>query len=216
MVLVGSWPTGTGAIRTVALRTRRTVALRRGRFHGEHPIAVTRVHRKVPEPMRTLRLAAALISVLAVVACASPKPGWTYAPAPSATPIPSVQASGSAAPPPSASAAPSGSAAASAPASASTGGGTVLEIEAEGIAYKESQLTAPAKQAFKIDFKNNDAGTPHNVSIHKDSPTGAEVFKGEIFPGVDERTYDVPALDAGTYAFVCTVHPNMTGTLTVQ
>jgi len=26
----------------------------------------------------------------------------------------------------------------------------------------------------------------------------------------------VPALPAGTYAFVCSVHPNMTGTLTVK
>ena len=45
---------------------------------------------------------------------------------------------------------------------------------------------------------------------------GTEVFKGEIFPGVATKTYDVPALDAGAYAFVCTVHPTMTGTLTVQ
>ena len=59
-------------------------------------------------------------------------------------------------------------------------------------------------------------GTPHNVSIHKDSPTGPEVFKGEIFPGVAEKVYAVPALQAGTYGFACTVHPNMTGTLTVQ
>jgi plastocyanin len=135
----------------------------------------------------------------------------TYAPAPSATPIPSVEASGSAAPP-SQSAAPSGSA----EASPAEGGGTVLDIEAQGIAFKESQLTAPANQAFKIDFKNNDAGTPHNVAIHEGSPTGAEVFKGEIFPGVAEKTYDVPGLKAGVYAFVCTVHPNMQGTLTVQ
>ena len=27
--------------------------------------------------------------------------------------------------------------------------------------------------------------------------------------------YKVPALPAGTYQFVCTVHPNMVGTLTV-
>jgi plastocyanin len=165
--------------------------------------------------MRTRRPALALLAVLAVAACTSAKPGWTYAPAPSATPIPSVEASASAVPP-SGSAAPSASvaASASAPGSASAGG-TVLEIEAEGVAFKESALTAPAAQPFQIHFKNNDAGTPHNVAIHEGSPTGAEVFKGEIFPGPGERTYDVPALQAGAYAFACTVHPNMTGTLTV-
>jgi plastocyanin len=162
--------------------------------------------------MQTLRPVLAAFAALTLVACTSAKPGWTYAPAPSATPIPSVEASGSAAPP-SGSAAPSASAAASA--SAGGAGGTVLDIEAEGIAYKESALTAPADQPFKIDFKNNDAGTPHNVAIHEGSPTGAEVFKGAIFPGPGERTYDVPALKAGAYAFVCSVHPNMTGTLTV-
>ena len=29
-------------------------------------------------------------------------------------------------------------------------------------------------------------------------------------------TLAVPALTAGSYAFVCTIHPNMTGTLTVE
>jgi plastocyanin len=29
-------------------------------------------------------------------------------------------------------------------------------------------------------------------------------------------TYDVPPLAAGTYGFICSVHPNMTGTLTVN
>jgi plastocyanin len=163
--------------------------------------------------MRTRRPVVALLAVLAVAACTTAKPGWTYAPAPSATPIASVEASGSAAPP---SGSPAASASAEASAPASGGGGTVLAVEAEGIAFKESQLTAPADQPFKIDFKNNDAGTPHNIAIHEGSPTGAEVFKGEIFPGVGERTYEVPALKAGAYGFACTVHPNMTGTLTVQ
>ena len=173
--------------------------------------------------MRTIRPVVAVLAVLALAACTSAKPGWTYAPAPSATPIPSVEASGSAAPSGSAAAsasasapAASASAAASEPAASASAGGTVLEIEAEGIAYKESALTAPADQPFQIDFKNQDAGTPHNVAIHEGSPTGAELFKGEIFPGPGERTYNVPALKAGAYAFVCTVHPNMTGTLTVQ
>ncbi len=74
----------------------------------------------------------------------------------------------------------------------------------------------PADTPFQIVFTNNDAGIPHNVAIHKGSPTGPEVWKGEIFNGVETRTYDVPALPAGTYGFVCTVHPNMTGTLTAK
>jgi plastocyanin len=172
--------------------------------------------------MRTLPSVLAVAAILVVAACTSAKPGWTYAPAPSATPAPSVEASGSAAPsaeasaPASQPAASASAPAASASAPAASGGGTTLEIEAEAVAYKESSLTAPAGQPFQIDFKNNDAGVPHNVAIHQGSATGAEVFKGEIFPGVAQKTYAVPALEAGAYAFVCSVHPNMTGTLTVQ
>ena len=59
-------------------------------------------------------------------------------------------------------------------------------------------------------------GTPHNVALHLGDVNGAELFKGEVFAGVATRVYDVPALDAGSYAFVCTVHPTMIGTLTVK
>ena len=77
-------------------------------------------------------------------------------------------------------------------------------------------MSAPANVPFKIEFDNRDPGTPHNVAIHQGSPTGPEIFKGEIFPGPAKRTYDIPALQAGTYGFVCSVHANMTGTLTVN
>ncbi len=113
------------------------------------------------------------------------------------------------------SAAPSGSPAAS-PAASGGAAGTVLELTASGIAFDKADLTAPAGVAFQIKFTNNNAGIPHNVAIHKDSPTGEIVWQGEIFSGVDSRTYDVPALPAGTYGFSCIVHPNMTGTLTVK
>ncbi len=94
--------------------------------------------------------------------------------------------------------------------------GPVLDVSALNVAFEQTSLTAPAGAPFQIAFDNKDNGVPHNVAIHKDSPTGDEVFKGEIFSGPDKRVYDVPALDAGSYAFVCTVHPTMTGTLTVQ
>ena len=55
---------------------------------------------------------------------------------------------------------------------------------------------------------------PHDVTI-KDG-TGSIVYKGETFPGIAKKTYDVSPLAAGTYTFFCTVHANMTGTLTAQ
>ncbi len=94
--------------------------------------------------------------------------------------------------------------------------GPTLQVSAANIAYEQSSLEAPANTPFSIEFDNKDAGVPHNVAIHKDSAGGQEVFKGDIFNGPDKRTYSVPALPAGTYAFVCSVHPNMTGTLTVK
>lgn len=91
---------------------------------------------------------------------------------------------------------------------------TDVTLRAQGIAYLESSITAPAGQAFTIGFDNRDAGVPHNVAI-KDA-SGKELFKGDIITGPAATVYDVPALPAGSYTFVCSVHPNMTGTLTVQ
>jgi plastocyanin len=96
------------------------------------------------------------------------------------------------------------------------GESVTLEISAQNIAFDTDSLEVPANTPFKIVFANNDPGIPHNVAIHEGSPTGPEVWKGEIFNGVETRTYEVPALPAGTYGFVCTVHPNMVGTLTAR
>ena len=99
-------------------------------------------------------------------------------------------------------------------ASGDPGAATGIPLAAKDIAFDQTALTVPADTAFQIDFENQDASIPHNVEI-KDG-TGATVFNGEIFPGVAKKTYDVPALPAGAYTFLCTVHPNMTGTLTAN
>ena len=135
-------------------------------------------------------------------------PGWrdpNFKPAPDATPVPACWSSaltGGAA-------SPSGS-----PAATPAPGEAVVSIVAQGIAFTTTDVTAPADKPFAISFDNQDAGTPHNVAI-KDA-SGAEVFKGDIFNGVAKQTYSVPALKAGAYTFACSVHPNMTGTLTVK
>ena len=89
-------------------------------------------------------------------------------------------------------------------------------MTALNLAFQPTELQAPADTPFKIDFDNQDPSVPHNVAIHEGSPTGPEVFRGEVFPGPAKKPYDVPALKAGAYAFICTVHPSMTGTLTVN
>ncbi len=143
--------------------------------------------------MRHARLALlASSAVLALSACASEPAAWTYAPAPSKTPPPSAEAS----------------AGPSEPASGNVG------ITAAGIKFVETAVDVPAAAAFKIDFDNQDPGTPHDIVIHKGDVNGEVVFKGEQFNGVKLMVYDVPALDAGTYGFVCSIHPGlMTGVM---
>jgi cytochrome c oxidase subunit II len=105
-----------------------------------------------------------------------------------------------------------------APSGGPSGGpaGPTLAVSAFNLAFDPTALQAPADTPFKIDFDNKDPSIPHNIAIHEGSPSGAEVWKGEVFAGPARKTYDVPPLKAGTYAFVCSVHPNMTGTLTVN
>jgi mono/diheme cytochrome c family protein/plastocyanin len=90
----------------------------------------------------------------------------------------------------------------------------VVTVTAQNIAFTTTTVTAPAGAAFTLSFDNEDASIPHDVQI-KDA-SGAQVFKTDVFPGVAKRDYTVPALKAGSYPFACTVHPNMTGTLTAQ
>jgi plastocyanin len=164
---------------------------------------------------RTLLLPAAIAAAALVGACSSSSaPAWTYA---APTPEPSAQPAASGG-----SAAPGASAPASAvpgsqvpgsqaPASGGTAAGPV-QISAQGVQFEQKDVATPAGAAFTIHFDNKDAGQPHNVDI-KDA-SGASVFKGNIITGPAAADYQVPALTAGTYTFVCDVHSNMTGTLT--
>ncbi len=100
--------------------------------------------------------------------------------------------------------------------SAAPGAATELTVVAKNIAFETPTLEAPINSPITIKFDNEDAGTPHNIKIFKDSIGGEVVFEGKIFPGVATETYQVGPLAKGTYPFQCFVHQNMTGTLTVQ
>jgi plastocyanin len=95
--------------------------------------------------------------------------------------------------------------------------GTSLQITAQNNRFDENCLAAPAGQAFTITLDNDDAGSQHNVSIYTNDLATNELFKGDIITGPDSTTYNVKALDAGTYYFRCDVHPSsMNGTFIVK
>lgn len=95
-------------------------------------------------------------------------------------------------------------------ASGPAGSGNV--IVAKDLVFQPTSLTIKADTPTEIVLDNQEAA-PHNIAI-KDA-AGATVFKGEIVSSA-KVTNAVPALGAGAYTFWCEVHPNMTGTLTVE
>jgi plastocyanin len=94
--------------------------------------------------------------------------------------------------------------------------GPVVNVTAKVIKFDQDTLTAPAGAAFSIVFDNQDAGVEHNVAIYTDSSRADDLFVGQRFIGPRIFTYEVTPLPAGSYFFVCDVHPDqMTGTFTV-
>lgn len=116
---------------------------------------------------------------------------------------------------PAGSGAPGSSAAAGggAPASAASQPAADVTITAQGTAFTQTAVDVPKGRPFTLAFDNRDT-LPHNIAISDAS--GKVVFAGAIFTGPKVRVYDVPALPAGTYPFVCQVHTSMTGTITAK
>jgi mono/diheme cytochrome c family protein/plastocyanin len=133
--------------------------------------------------------------------------GWRdpdFKPEPSATPFPDCWSG-------------TGGGATQAPSATLGPDATILNLTAKSIAYEQKELSGPADTAFGIDFKQEDAGVGgHNVEIR--DAGGQTLFKGEVLTDPGEITYTIPALKAGTYTFICSIHPiaAMTGTLTVK
>jgi plastocyanin len=93
-----------------------------------------------------------------------------------------------------------------------TATGDAVTIVAKDIAFKTTDVTVKAGSPVQIVLDNQD-GAPHNIAIS--DANGQGVFKGEIVSNT-KATYDVPALAAGTYSFICEVHPTMKGTITAK
>ena len=97
-------------------------------------------------------------------------------------------------------------------------GATALEVIAQGIKYDKTSLEVPADAPFVIDFKNeDDPALAHDIDIRQEDGTTV-VQDQQTITGGKEIQYQYDPLPAGTYKFICSVHPigPMTGTLMVK
>jgi mono/diheme cytochrome c family protein/plastocyanin len=140
--------------------------------------------------------------------------GWrdpNYKPAPGATPYPACYLD----------ALTGGSGGSAAPAASADPNAPVVTVTAPtgaaSAGFEPTTLEAPAKKAFTLVFDNQDPTAPHNVVIN--DPNGTPIAMGDttLFTGPQKKSYNVPALAAGSYPFLCQAHPtSMTGNLEVK
>lgn len=132
--------------------------------------------------------------------------GWrdiTYKPEPSATPVPDCYKGnvGGGTPAPQASLGPDA---------------TILDVTTSGeVEFGVKALDAPTNTLFGINFANT-TGLDHDVDIR--AQDASVIQDNPITKPGETTTYAINALPAGTYTFICSIHPipSMTGTLTVK
>jgi cytochrome c oxidase subunit II len=86
-----------------------------------------------------------------------------------------------------------------------------VEITANNTQFDIDEFEVPAETDFCIAFENQE-DVPHNVAIYDG---GEALFTGEFLNTAGSIMYNVPALPAGDYSFVCDAHSTMTGDVTV-
>jgi plastocyanin len=86
------------------------------------------------------------------------------------------------------------------------GGGGGAEVQMEGIAFNPAEVTIAAGDT--VTWTNNDS-VGHDVTGDAfESGEAGGLGQGDTF----EHTFE----EAGTFDYVCTVHPGMEGTVTVE
>lgn len=80
-------------------------------------------------------------------------------------------------------------------------------VTLKNIAFKPAKLSV--SRGSTVTFKWADGATPHNVTSK-----GKKKFKSS--PTKSKGTYRVRFASKGTFGYVCTIHPGMSGRITVK
>lgn len=94
---------------------------------------------------------------------------------------------------------------------------TVVKVVAAHVRWVPTSLAAPAGEVWHVQIDNHD-GPPehHNFVVASGKTVPERIYQSTNF-NKGTFTFDVPALPAGSYLFICTVHADvMTGTLELR
>jgi hypothetical protein len=167
------------------------------------------------------RLAALLAAFVALAACSSEAAPSQSAAAALSTGT--LVASAAVSPPPITSPTPSASAAVAkiTPIPGAPDSGVVVKLTAKGVSWSVKQIDAPAGKTWRVAIDDRDTTGGFGVARHNfvvaSGPSLAErIFQSPQFV-LGTHTYEIPALPAGDYLFICTIHADkMTGALTIK
>jgi hypothetical protein len=95
--------------------------------------------------------------------------------------------------------------------------GTVVKVVAAKVRWVPTTLAAPADEVWHVQIDNQDGPPEHHNFVVASGKTFPErIYQSTNF-NKGTFTFDVPALPAGNYLFICTVHADvMTGTLELR
>ena len=87
-------------------------------------------------------------------------------------------------------------------------GGQAVEVEAEQFAFNPDEISAPAGETVTVTFTNSD-DTPHTFTV-----TDLACDTSAVGGGAEaELSFTMPEEET---EFICTIHPDMKGTLTPE
>ena len=90
-----------------------------------------------------------------------------------------------------------------------------VELVAEEFSWDRGTISAPAEKVWHVEIDSR-TDADHNFLVTTNAPVPQALYASETF-GKGTHTYDIPGLPAGTYVFICTLHPSfMAGNLTIE
>jgi plastocyanin len=94
---------------------------------------------------------------------------------------------------------------------------TVVKVVAARVRWVPTTLAAPAGEVWHVQIENHDGPPEHHNFVVASGKTFPErIYQSPNF-NKGTFTFDIPALPAGNYLFICTIHADvMTGTLELR